>query len=216
MKLNEDKCHLLISGNKFQHHFLSIKQCKIRESQSEKLLGIDIDRNLDFINYVNTVCIKANSKLSALARISKYLSLEKRKVLFKSFFESQFTYCPLVWMFHDRKMNNKINKLHERALRLVYSDDKSSFQELLDIDNSVTIHNRNLRVLALEIFKFIHGLLPSIMENIFLSKPIDRRALRSQQDLYLPNVKSVHKGQDSLRYFGPIVWSMYHIMFRMI
>ena len=166
MKLNEDKCHLLISGNKYQHHFLSIKQCKIRESQSEKLLGIDIDRNLDFINYVNTVCIKANSKLSALARISKYLSLEKRKVLFKSFFESQFTYCPLVWMFHDRKMNNKINKLHERALRLVYSDDKSSFQELLDIDNSVTIHNRNLRVLALEIFKFIHGLLPSIMENI--------------------------------------------------
>ena len=62
MKLNEDKCDLLISGNRFQHDFLSIKQWKIWENQSETLLGIDIDRNLDFTNYVKMLCLKANKK----------------------------------------------------------------------------------------------------------------------------------------------------------
>ena len=63
----------------------------------------------------------------------------------KTFIESQFNYCPLVWMFHNRTINNKINRLHERALRLVYKDEKLSFQELLDKDGAVNIHERNLQ-----------------------------------------------------------------------
>ena len=64
--------------------------------------------------------MKANRKLSALARMSKYLKFEQRRIVFKTFVESQFGYCPLVWMFHSRRLNLKINKLHERALRIVY------------------------------------------------------------------------------------------------
>ena len=51
-----------------------------------------------------------------------------------SFFNSQFNYCPLVWMFHSRSINNKINRLHERVLRIVYNDFKSSFKNLLEKD----------------------------------------------------------------------------------
>ena len=99
-------------------------------------------------------CVKkGNQKLHALARISKYLSKDKLKIILKTFIISQFNYCPLTWMFHDRTLNNKINRLHERALRLPYDDDNSSFQELLNLDNSMTIHHRNLHKLATEMYK---------------------------------------------------------------
>ena len=80
--------------------------------------------------------------------------IEKQRTIIKSFVTSQFSYCPLIWMFHSRRLNNKINSIHERALRITYQDNTSTFQELLNKDNSVSIHHRNLQVLATEMFKF--------------------------------------------------------------
>ena len=84
------------------------------------------------------MCLKAGRKITALGRISKYLDLDKRKSLFKAFIQSQFAYCPIVWMFHDRGIEDKINRIHERALRIVYRDDNSTFKELFKKDGSVT------------------------------------------------------------------------------
>ena len=81
------------------------------------------------------------------------MDLAKRKSLMKAFTTSQFNYCPLIWMFHSRQLNNQINKIHERALRLVYKDNKLTFNYLLELDNSVAIHQRNLQIHATEIFK---------------------------------------------------------------
>ena len=85
----------------------------------------------------------------------------------KGFIESQFKYCPLIWMFHSRIMNNKINRIHERALRLIYSDHLSSFDELLKKDRSFSIRHRNIESQAIELYKFFLGLFPSIVKNIF-------------------------------------------------
>ena len=76
----------------------------------------------------------------------------------KAFIESQFGYCPLIWMFCGRNLNNRINHLHERSLRIVYNDYESSFQELLELDNSVSIHHRNIHLLVIELFKVKYGL----------------------------------------------------------
>ena len=70
-------------------------------------------------------------------------------------------------MFHSKTMNNKINHIYERALRLVYFDYNSKFDELLKKDGSFSIHDRNIQTLAIEVYKFFHGLSPSIMKNIF-------------------------------------------------
>ena len=86
------------------------------------------------------------------------MTIEKRCIVMKTFIESQFNYCPLIWMFHSRTINNKINRLHERALRIVYFDFKSSFEGLLIKDNSFPIHERNIQRLAVEISKFLNGL----------------------------------------------------------
>ena len=70
------------------------------------------------------------------------------------FFNSQFSYYPLIWMCHSCIINKKINRLHERYLRMIYGDKLSSFKELLEKDNSVvSIHERKIQILATEIYK---------------------------------------------------------------
>ena len=82
--------------------------------------------------------------LKVLARVCMYLSLERRRTLMKAFIESQFAYCPLIWMFCQRSSNTRINHLHESALRIVYNDNESAFEDLLQKDNSVSIHHKNI------------------------------------------------------------------------
>ena len=125
MKLNEGKCNLLVAGHRYESLWAKIGETRIWESKNEKLLGLTIDRNLNFDNYVITLCKKA------LSRISNYMGFDKKRILLKAFVECQFGYCPLTWMFHSRKANTKINHIHERALRTVYKDNNFPFEELL-------------------------------------------------------------------------------------
>ena len=77
------------------------------------------------------------------------MDLPKHLVIMKSFVTSQFGYCLLIWMFHSRALNNKINSIHQRALRIIYNDSNSTFEELLNKDNFVSTQHRNLQVLAI-------------------------------------------------------------------
>ena len=129
MKLNSDKCHLLFAGHKYEHLWIDIGGNKICESTEETLLGINVDRNVYFDYHVNTTCRRASKKLTALARLSNILPFYQMKILISSFFNSQFSYCPLIWVFCSRMSNNKINKLQERSLRILYEDDCSNFEE---------------------------------------------------------------------------------------
>ena len=107
MKLNTDKCHLLISGNKNEQMWAKLDEDIFWESNDVKLLGITLDSNLKFDKHVSNLFSKANRQLSALTKVAKFLPFNKRRILFKAFIESQFKYCPLVWMFHGRKINDK-------------------------------------------------------------------------------------------------------------
>ena len=133
MKSNTDKCHLIIVNN--QDNDIKIGNDIITSKISVKLLGVTIDNKLYFNEHVDNICKKSNNKLHALARIAKYLSPDKLRILMKTFIESQFNYCPL-WMFHSRQQNSKINKLQERALRIVYKNPNLPFQQLLDLDKN--------------------------------------------------------------------------------
>ena len=160
---------------------------------------------MSFDEHISKLCKKASLKLHALSRVSSYLSTDK--VILKAFIESQFGYCPLIWMFHSRALNHRINRIHEGALKLVYKNPTLTFEELLVKDNSFTIHDRNLQRLATEMYKIINENSPSIMKEIFpmSSNPYD---LRNKNPFQTPNVNSVRNGTETLAYRGPKTWSM--------
>ena len=70
-------------------------------------------------------------------------------------------------MCHSRAKNNKINRLHERCLRIIYNYRVSTFEQLLEMDSSVSMYTRNLRFLAVEVFKVAKGLAPTIINDLF-------------------------------------------------
>ena len=94
-------------------------------------------------------------------------------------------------MCHDRGIENKINRMHERVLRIVYRDDNSTYNELLLKDGSITIHHRNIQLLAIELFKHNKGLSPQIMNNLFEDKDYTGPNLRSQNEYQLPKINSI-------------------------
>ena len=206
MKINASKCHLFFSGSKHEHMWAKIRDDQIWESRTFTFVGITIDNALKFVEYVGNVCKKAQRKLTVLTRIKKSLDFKKLRLLLKKFFDSQFKYCPLVWMFDSRSTNNKINKLHERA-RLVYDDYVSTIEELLEKDNSFTVHQHNIQTLCIELYKVFNGQSQTIFNDLFERKNSNYN-LRSQPDFVILQVKSVYKGSNSLRYFGPIIWNL--------
>ena len=92
----------------------------ISNSKWEKLLSIHIENKLKFEPHVRFLCKQASQKLNALARIACSLKFDPRKLLLIAFITSQFSYAPVIWKFHHRKLNNYVNRIHERALRNVY------------------------------------------------------------------------------------------------
>ena len=125
----------------------------------------------------------------------------------KAFITSQFSYCPLIWMFHSRSLNNKINRIHERALRLVYQNNLS-FSELLYLDNSVAVQQKNLQVLVTEIYKVQNGIAPDIMKDIFELQNPSCNLRSSCNHFGRENVKTVRYGIQSVRYLGPKIWEL--------
>ena len=195
------------------HHILSSKDTTkasvingivVPNENQVELLGITFDNALSFDIHVTKLCKQASRKLQALSRISIYMDMEKRRILMNSFFLSQYSYCPLIWMFHSRTLNNRINKLHERCLRVVYRDFNSSFEQLLSKDNSFTIHKRNIQNLAIELFKVKMGLAPKFMNDIFIVKESSRYP--SKQIFATHNVRTVTYGINILSHMGPKIW----------
>ena len=135
------------------------------------------------------------------------MNLAQRRLIMNAFIFSQFGYCPLVWMFHSRKLNNRINNIHERALRIVYRDYKSTFKQLLKQNKSVSIHQRNLQILATEIFKTKNGLNPVIMEDVFKFKNLTYN-FRNAETLNRSNVNSVKYGTETITSLGAKIWKI--------
>ena len=125
----------------------------------------------------------------------------------KTFIKSHFGYCSLFWIFHGRIVNKKINQLHERALLVVKKHYNSSFEDLLKRAKSVTIHNRNIQSLAIELFKVKRNLSSSILCNIFQTRSISYN-LRSQTNFIRSNASTRQYGLNSMRSFVSKMWQL--------
>ena len=205
LKANPDKSQLLLTSK--DEASIKIDDTDITSSSSEKLLGVLIDNKLTFNEHVSKLCKRASNKLHALARISKYMTKGKLRTIMNTFFSSQFAYCPLVWMFHNQTQNNRINRLQERPLRLVHNSNTSFSNELLQKDNSFTIHHRNIQKLALEMYRVTHRLALKIICELFNEANVPCN-LRQDVSFRLYNVKTVLHCTETLSYLRPKIWNL--------
>ena len=114
-------------------------------------------------------------------------------------------YSPLVWVFHSRHLNNKINRIHERALRIAYKDFESSFNTLLERDDSVCTHTQNLQTRMIEIFETKENINP-FMKKIFCERTVTYN-LRNIDEVLLPRVRTKSYGSDdTIKYRGQRLW----------
>ena len=208
MNANHGKCHLLVSTQEDAN--IQISNTTINCSRSQKLLGIVFDNKLRFDKHIENICQKANRKLNALAIVTNYMVLPKRRILMNEFFKAQFNYCPVVWMFHSRSLDNKINRLQERCLRIIYNDKRSTFEEFSAKDNSVSVHHNNSHTLAIEIDKVANGILPEITNEVFKLREETHYHLRHITQFLVDPIHSVFNSSESVSYLGPKIWEQIH------
>ena len=124
------------------------------------------------------------------------------------FFRPQFNYCSLTWMCYSHKTNMKINRLHKDVWELYIIINIQPFIRLLEKDNSVSIHQRNLQKVAIEMIKVSNGLSPVLMNDIFKLRGEQTYNLRELSQFYGPKVYSVYNGTKSVSFLGPLIWDL--------
>ena len=153
MALNAGKCHFMCLGKDTRNEIFIFKALVMKKNKEQKILGVTIDNKLTFKSHVKNLCKKASQKIGALSRLSNHLNDSQKRLILNSIVKSQFSYCPVVWMFYSRTSNNMINTVHERAPSVLLNDHESNFEKLLHINNDVCNHHRNIQTLLIEIFK---------------------------------------------------------------
>ena len=122
MIVNPGKFQAIIIDKKKKCHTnetLKIGNKIIEASFSVKLLGVQIDNQLNFNLHISNICRFAANQLNALIRLKRFLDLDEKKTLINSYFYSNFNYCDLVWTFSSAKSLNKVETLQKRALHFL-------------------------------------------------------------------------------------------------
>ena len=168
------------------------------------MLGIELDNKLSFEKHTQDLIRNAGGQLNFMVSKKRFLNQEAKRVLIESYFIANFNYCPLVWMFCNKKLTNKQELIQKRALRFLYNDYDSDYEHLLKLANKPTMEVRKLRTLAIEIFKTLNDLNPPFMKEIFT---LNTRRDNVRNRLVVKTQNSKRYGSNSLRSLGPKIWN---------
>ena len=149
---------------------LNINRQLILPSEYGKFQVVTNNNALKFDTYVHRIRKKTNQKLYAFVRLRPYLGNDKSKLLLNAFVLSNFSYCPLIWLFCSKTANSDINVTHKRALKILYRDYESTFEDFPERDHKKTTHTKNLQNLMIEVFKSFNHLNPEYMWEFFLKE----------------------------------------------
>ena len=207
MQANPDKFQTIMLGKNGHDNCTSLIICgsEIKCEDSVKLLGVTIDFMLNFETHISNIHVrrKAARQINVLLRIGKYLSLETKILIYKSFIRSNFNYCPLVWNFCSKSSIDKLEKLQYRALRLVFNDFSSSYEALLEKANMPILHISRIRLIAIETFKILHKLSPVYLHDLVSYKE-SFYSFRYDNLVDLPRVRTTRYGKSTFCTIRPI------------
>ena len=179
---------------------------KIDCEDEVKLLGVTFDFKLTFNSHVSHICKKASQQLNVLKRTGKNLSKLGKLTIYYSFILSNFNYCPLVWHFCGENNTKKLEKIQERALRFIYNDSDSSYENLLEKSQLPSLRLRRLRSMAIEVFKIINKQTPVYLHDLVTIKK-SSYSFRYNNTVNIPRVKTTRYGLHSLRYGAAKLWN---------
>ena len=193
-------------GYKDERSFnIHINNVQFKNSNKVTLLGIIIDKNLTFKTHFSERCRRASYKLHSLLRIRKYLIVEKAKLLENAFINSQFNYAPLIWMFANKYLIDKILKIHKRTLQIVYGVYDESYENLLNRSDDISLRQNHLRCFTIEVYKSLSKLNPGFMWSFFERNHTPYNLQRGNL-LLLPPAKFIRYGVNSLAFRGSLLW----------
>ncbi|MCU7801455.1 MAG: reverse transcriptase family protein, partial [gamma proteobacterium symbiont of Lucinoma myriamae] len=216
MQANADKFQAIAIGKKTHEKgpVFNFSDTEIKCDETVKLLGVDIDYQLKFDQHVSTLCRKGGQQLNVLKRIGPYLTKLNKLTIFHTFILSCFNYCPLAWHFCSEQNTKKLEKIQERALRFVYEDYDLSYEELLHKANIPTLHVRRLRTMAIETFKILNNMSPSVLSNLVNLRDNTSYNFRYTNILQIPQVRTSNYGKKSFRYAAAVLWNSFPDDFR--
>ena len=153
---------------------------------------------------MNNLCRIASYKLYASRRIRRYLSQDQAKRSYNAFINSQFNYAPIIWMFCQKNQYLRIQKIHHKALTVVFNSD-SGYDELLQMNKEIIIHQKHLHELICEVCKSLNKSNPEFMWSYFIFKNITYNIRNGP--LKLPNAKSTYYGINSVYFRACLLWN---------
>ena len=195
---------MVLNPGKFQAMVIN-RFDKMENKHSVRLLGIEVDNQLNFDNHVSTLCKKADSQLNATGRLRKYSGFPEKNNSMEAFVFSNLNYCPLVSNFTSIRSTNKIiESIQKRALRLLCNDYTSTYDSLLAKANKPSMELKHYRTLAFEIFKTLNVLNPTYMQDLFYLRFSSARRANS---IAVVRTNTSTYGTKSLRSLGPQIWN---------
>ena len=204
---NQDKFQGMIMGkNNVTTTQLDVYGSKIECVDSMKLLGVTVDKQLNFKLHVSEICVKAARQLNVLRRLSKYLNLPSKLSIYKSFISSTFDYSPVAWIFCGKTNSSKLDKLNERAIRIVYNDYVSTYEKLLRDANALSLSMLRLKYMIIEVYKCINELNPEYMNKMFSVKDT-KYDLRDASIAHQQIFQTITFGYRSFSYYGSKLWN---------
>ena len=207
MKANPSKFQfMVISSERIEQTCFDIGNgITLQSEPSVKVLAVTIDDRLQFSEHISACCSKAARQLNVLSRISRHINLKSKSLIYNSFIASNFNYCPLVWHFCGTANSNKLEKLQERSLGILYNDFDSPIQNLIDKSGQGTLLSNRLKYFILEVFKSIRKLNAPCLHDLFVLNgvPYDLTTPKLEQ----PIRRTTNYGLRTFSYLGSNLWN---------
>ena len=199
---------MLANPHKFQAIFLASADMEFKFEIDDitliaedyvKLLGVNLDKNLNYDTHIKQICKKAGNHLNALKRLSPYISINHRMAIFRCFILCHFQFCSIVWHFCGVGNTKKMEKIQERGLRFVYGDYTSDYDSLLCKSKMPSLKLGRERNIAIHTYKIKNNLAPRYLKELIT--PIQN------SKFHLPLFKSTRHGLNSFAYMAPRIWN---------
>ena len=206
MEANQNKFQILIAGNSDLD--INIDQnVSVKSEKSVKLLGVNLDNDLNFNDHINTIVRKASRQLNCLKRIANSLDLSVKLLLYKCFVLSNFNYCPVVWHACGAINTKKLEKVQFRALKFVFSDYSSSYIELLNRAKLPSLEVSRLRSFAIEVYKAYKKISPSYINNLVEQHKSGYNLRKRDKNIMIRPNRTTKYGLHSFRHTGGMLWN---------